>query len=71
MNDPRLIAAYFLQDGSGKKYYEWTGDSSMSKPVLANAAQGSLFHEVDTATLYAWDEGTQNWYKQIELGGAD
>ena len=71
MNEPRLIYSCWVNDGGKRrKYNEWSGTSDMSKPTPANQAQGSLFHEVDTATLYAYDETTTSWYKQIELGGA-
>lgn len=71
MAKPRIINHHFLEDGSRKKYLEWAGTSDMDKPVRTDQAQGSLFHEVDTATIYAYDEATQTWYKQVELGGGD
>lgn len=71
MDKPRTLVASFLNDGSKKKYFEFSGDSSMSKPTGGMIAQGSLFHEVDTATWYAYDETTQTWYEQIKLGGDD
>ena len=49
-------------------YYKFAGVSGESKPT-ANVATGSLFHEVDTATVYAFDAYTQTWYVQCELGG--
>ena len=71
MDKPRTLSAKFLNDGSKKKLFEFAGTSSMSKPTGGVIAQGSLYHEVDTATYYAYDESTQTWYKQIELGGGD
>ena len=50
------------------KYVEISGLSTESKPT-ANIATGSLFHEVDTKTVYAFNATTGNWVGQIELGG--
>ena len=59
-----------IQDETGLKYYyEFGGLSTDDKPVASNMVSGSLFHEVDTATIYAYDRSTGSWYKQIELGG--
>ena len=58
-------------DGVKLKFYEFAGLSSASKPIKANMAMGCLFHEIDTATYYAYDRDTQTWYKQIELGGGE
>ena len=58
-------------DGVRLKFYEFAGLSSVQKPIKANMSMGCIFHEVDTATYYAYDRDTQTWYKQIELGGGD
>lgn len=58
-------------DGVRLKFYEFAGLSSAQKPIKANMSMGCIFHEVDTATYYAYDRDTQTWYKQIELGGGD
>ena len=50
------------------KYIEVAGLSTESKPT-ANIATGSLFHEVDTKTIYAFNATSGNWVGQIELGG--
>jgi len=63
------LNSYFLSDGSGLKFYEWAGTSSASKPIKDDMANGCLFHEIDTAIIWAYDRTTQTWYKQIELGG--
>lgn len=58
-------------DGVRLKFYEFAGLSSAQKPIKANMSMGCIFHEVDTATYYAYDRDTQTWYKQIELGGGN
>lgn len=68
------LNSYFTGEtvnGVKLKFYEFAGLSTATKPVKANMAMGCLFHEVDTATYYAYDRYTQTWYKQIELGGGD
>ena len=49
-------------------WYKFAGLSTEAKPT-EGVATGSLFHEVDTATVYAFDAYTQTWYVQCELGG--
>jgi len=66
---PNVIKSEFLNDGSGLKYIEWAGASRHSKPTSAIQANGCLFHEVDTAKIWAYDAGTQTWHEQIQLGG--
>ena len=56
-------------DGVRLKFYEFAGLSTAQKPIKANMSMGCIFHEVDTATYYAYDRDTKTWYKQIELGG--
>ena len=51
-----------------KKYAEFTGLSSETKPT-ENLVTGSLFHEVDTASVYAYNATAGEWVGQIELGG--
>ena len=50
------------------KYVEIAGLSTESKPTK-DIAMGSLFHEVDTETIYAFNATSGNWVGQIELGG--
>lgn len=65
----RLIKAeYILTD---KKYCEYAGLSTDTKPEQDELATGSLFHEVDTASIYAYDEASEDWILQVELGGGD
>ena len=52
-------------------YYEFTGLSTDTKPVRPSIATGSLFHEVDTKKIYAYNEegsSGEEWVEQIELG---
>ena len=49
-------------------YKEISGNSDDTKPT-EGLATGSLFHEVDTTKVFAWDEHTQTWYEQCKLGG--
>lgn len=68
----RPIKAEFLQDGSGKKYFEYAGPSTAAKPVNDLICTGSLFHEVDTTKIYAYNEDAdsgEEWVEQIKLGG--
>ena len=54
-------------------YYEYAGLSTDDKPVIAGQLTGSLFLEVDTGDVYAYDEegdtGSE-WVKIAELGGS-
>lgn len=55
-----------------KEYFEFAGLSTDSKPTGDRYATGSLFLEVDTGDVYAFDEdgGTgEEWLKICELGG--
>ena len=52
-------------------YYEFSGVSTDDKPVH-NIATGSLFLEVDTGDVYAFDEEASSgdeWAKIASLGG--
>lgn len=51
------------------KYIEAAGISTDSKPT-ANIATGSLFLEVNTGDIYAFEEGVSpKWDKVAALGG--
>lgn len=52
------------------KYVEISGLSTEVKPT-ENIATGSLFHEVDTETIYAFNATSGEWVGQIELGGVE
>lgn len=64
-----LIYSKPLEDGSGKVYCEYAGNSEEVQPVFDSLASGSKIHEVDTAKIQAYDAATGTWYPQIELGG--
>lgn len=70
MEKARVITAEFLKDGSGKKYMEFSGTSELEKPVNDLIATGSLFHEVDTKKVYAYNENADSgseWVVQMTL----
>lgn len=50
------------------KYYEFAGLHDDTKPT-EKVATGSLFLEVDTGDVYAYDETGATWHKVCELGG--
>lgn len=52
-----------------KLYVEFAGLSTESVPA-GNYVTGSLLHEVDTATLKAYNATSGEWVTQIEFGGA-
>ena len=56
----------------GVSYYEFSGKSTDTKPTFAGIATGSLFLEVDTGDVYAYDEEgavDAKWLKVAALGG--
>ena len=53
-----------------KKYVEFSGVSSENQPSGADLVTGSLYHEVDTHIIYAWDATAGEWVAQVDLGGA-
>lgn len=59
----RITEAKFLQDGSGKKYMEFSGLSTDEKPIEDHYATGSVFLEVDTQDVYFFDEASSDWIK--------
>ena len=69
MKKMRVLSAEFLSDGSKKKYFEYAGLSSEEKAVNGLIATGSLFLEVDTGDIYAYDEDNSQWHKIAALGG--
>ena len=52
----------------GKKYVELSGLSTDTKPT-SGIITGSLFLEVDTGDIYAFDEIGTQWNVIAELGG--
>ena len=61
----RVVNAGLVEEG--KQYVELSGLSTDSKPV-AGILNGSLFHEIDTTAIYAFDEENATWIKQMQLG---
>lgn len=59
----RVIERKWME--SGKDYVEVAGTSTESKPT-EGLVTGSLFLEVDTGTVYAFDETTETWN---QIGG--
>lgn len=59
----RVIERKWME--SGKDYVEMAGLSTDAKPT-AGLVTGSLFLEVDTGDVYAFDETTDTWN---EIGG--
>lgn len=53
----------------GVKYYEMAGLSTTDTKPTSGVATGSLFLEVDTGDVYAYDEAGESWGKIAELGG--
>lgn len=47
----------------------WVGLSSDPKPT--ECRNGDTYVEIDTSTLYAYDEENQQWVKQYSGGGSD
>lgn len=65
----RIITSQDVVTGK-VKYYEYAGLSTDTpKPTGSHISTGSLFHEVDTTKVYAYNEGTGEWVEQITLGG--
>ena len=54
--------------GAGLKYIEAAGLSDDEKPE-AGIGTGSIFLEVDTGDMYAFDEIGGNWNKIVSGGG--
>lgn len=63
----RILAERIIE--GNKKYIEAAGLSTDSKPT-ANIVTGSLFLEVNTGDIYAFEEGVSPaWDKIAALGG--
>ena len=54
---------------NGKRYVELAGLFNDTKPTDDSYATGSLFLEVDTGDVYAYDEDSSDWGKIASLGG--
>ena len=64
----RITEAHDVVIGQ-KKYYEFAGLHDDTKPDEDDIATGSLFLEVDTGDVYAYDEAGETWNKISSLGG--
>ena len=62
----RLTNYQFIN--SGHIYREFAGLSTDEKPT-EKITTGSLFMEVDTGDIYAYDEEGEEWNKLVALGG--
>ena len=51
-------------------YAEFSGLSTETPPSGADLVTGSLYHEVDTHIIYAWNATAGEWVAQVDLGGA-
>lgn len=54
---------------NGKQYLEFAGVSGDEKPI-SGISTGSLFHEVDTKKVYAYNENADSgseWVEQMTL----
>ena len=54
---------------NGVQYVEFAGLSTDTKPTNG-IATGSLFLEVDTGDVFAYDEAGSEWNKICALGGS-
>lgn len=65
----RVINAHDVITGE-KKYFEYAGLSTDTKPTGGSIATGSTFLEVNTGDVYAYDEDGATWNKIAALGGS-
>ena len=56
-----MITYNVSEHPSGKHYFEGVCLSSDSKPTGGNICNGSKLLELDTATLYIYDEENNTW----------
>ena len=61
----RVTEVKFIK--TGLKYFEYAGLSTDTKPTDM-VATGSLFLEVDTGDIYAYDEEGGQWNKVASTG---
>ena len=64
----RILHSDGKTGGIAPVYCEFAGTSLDTKPE-DDVMTGSLFLEVDTGDLYAYDEDGEEWGKIAELGG--
>jgi hypothetical protein len=65
-----LVTKQIVYGDNPIKYHEYAGLHDDTKPT-AEEATGSLFLEVDTGDMYAFDEAGSTWHKIAALGGSD
>lgn len=69
----RTLYSKTLKDSANQEeirmYVELSGTSLETKPTDDMYVTGSKFEEVDTGTIYSYDEGTKVWYVLAEMGG--
>ena len=65
----RIIKQDPVVAGSFGYYYEISGLHGDTKPSYSDIVTGSLFFEVDTGDVYAYDEEEHEWNKVCSLGG--
>ena len=68
INKPRLISSTRLNDGSKKLLVEYNGLSTHEKPISDKFAFGSTFFEVDTQTVYFYNEDSSSWMTKSSGG---
>ena len=73
-NEYRILEyrlAGYLPDGTPMHYIECCGNSDWTKPTtgLDSSAlcAGSIALEVDTGTVFLWDEKTSAWIEQFSF----
>ena len=64
----RILKSDGKYDGTVPVYCEFAGLSTDEKPD-GKLMTGSLFMEVDTGDVYAWDEDGEMWNVIAQLGG--
>ena len=65
MSKMRILRAEWVETDKAM-YIECAGNSDQDKPT-EKVCSGSLCHEVDTKTIYAYDEIQADWIPQIVL----
>lgn len=68
----RIIKQSEVVVGNRGTYYEYAGLNGDTKPVSDDIVTGSLFMEVDTGDVYAYNEEAASgseWGKICSLGG--
>ena len=64
-----LVSKQVVYGENPVKYHEYAGLHDDTKPTDEEAT-GSLFLEVDTGDVYAYDENSEAWLKIAALSGS-